>query len=191
MNPKLLEILEHFHKNPGITTADVEKALRESGLNLSEDYLEIQSFMHGGEGFAGDEYVRLYPLERLAVLNTKLGVNEFAPGLVIFGSDGGGTAWVFDNREESSKVGQVPFIPMDFKYLTICGESISDVIMEMSKGQQHNQEPGLIEKEIHEITPVVFGGDPVDPSNKVALSFDEYAEYVVWWNRKYLTMETG
>lgn len=47
----------------------------------------------------------------------------------------------------------------------------------------HQADPSLKGKEIHEIHPVKFGGDPVDPSNKVALSREDHMEFTKWWNR--------
>lgn len=38
--------------------------------------------------------------------------------------------------------------------------------------------------QIHEVQPVIFGGDPVDPQNKVFLTRQQHAEIVTWWNYK-------
>jgi len=48
-------------------------------------------------------------------------------------------------------------------------------------------------KEVFEITPVLLGGSPIDPSNKVLLTRDEHIEAVVYWNRiiKRLREERG
>lgn len=37
---------------------------------------------------------------------------------------------------------------------------------------------------IHEITPILFGGDPVDPRNKVCVPLADYAAVVGWWNER-------
>lgn len=36
--------------------------------------------------------------------------------------------------------------------------------------------------EIFEITPVILGGDPVDPQNKTALTRTQHIEAVRYWN---------
>ena len=41
----------------------------------------------------------------------------------------------------------------------------------------------LAGKEIFEVTPVVLGGDPHDPANKVALTRTEHIAAVRYWNR--------
>ena len=38
-------------------------------------------------------------------------------------------------------------------------------------------------KEIAEVHPVILGGHPTDPANKVALGRDEHVQYVNYWNR--------
>ena len=42
----------------------------------------------------------------------------------------------------------------------------------------------LVGKEIFEIQPVILGGSPTDPRNKVALTRGQHIEAVVFWNRK-------
>ncbi|MGH7245265.1 MAG: RHS repeat-associated core domain-containing protein [Phycisphaerales bacterium] len=39
-------------------------------------------------------------------------------------------------------------------------------------------------KQIHEIQPVKFGGDPVNPLNKISLSPAEHAPVTTWWNKQ-------
>ncbi|MCU0484561.1 MAG: hypothetical protein MUC85_00490 [Anaerolineales bacterium] len=48
----------------------------------------------------------------------------------------------------------------------------------------HRNNPGLDGLQIHEIHPVKFGGDPVDPSNKIAVTRSEHAQYTAFWNKK-------
>lgn len=38
-------------------------------------------------------------------------------------------------------------------------------------------------KEIFEIRPVILGGSPTDPSNKVVLDRHDHIKAVVYWNR--------
>jgi hypothetical protein len=44
-------------------------------------------------------------------------IREFAEGLVIFGSDSGGTAYAFDTRYEETTIVEVPFIGMDLSLM--------------------------------------------------------------------------
>jgi len=38
-------------------------------------------------------------------------------------------------------------------------------------------------KEIFEVHPVILGGDPTDPANKVVLTREEHIKAVRFWNR--------
>lgn len=38
-------------------------------------------------------------------------------------------------------------------------------------------------KEVFDITPVVLGGSPTDPSNKTLLTREEHIKAVVYWNQ--------
>ena len=50
-------------------------------------------------------------------------VSEFAPGLILFGSDGGGEAYAFDVREAVPIIVEVPFIGMGGDEAKRCGAS--------------------------------------------------------------------
>ena len=38
-------------------------------------------------------------------------------------------------------------------------------------------------KEIFEVKPIILGGSPTDPANKVFLSREEHIKAVVYWNK--------
>jgi hypothetical protein len=45
-------------------------------------------------------------------------INEYARGLVLFGSNGGGEGYAFDTRTEANTVVMVPFVGMSLEYET-------------------------------------------------------------------------
>jgi hypothetical protein len=177
-----------FVLQPGAPTAAVERELLSAGIVLPAGYWSLMQFANGSEGFLGTEYLRFYPAEQLIPLNSAFCTEEFIPGRLIFGSNGGGEAWVFDVRLRPALVIKLPFIPMNDQY----GESFGsfEQFLRLLAGTnepraQRSVNPDLIGKEIHEIHPVVFGGDPASEDNKAYLTPPEYAPYVVWWNRQY------
>lgn len=195
MNDQLKRWVEGFVKNPGAESPIISQTAALIDSALPSDYFELLKHMNGGEGFVGNEYVRLYPVEKILLLNQAYGVEDFVPGLLIFGSNGSGEAFAFDTRGRLVSIVRIPFIPMDLKYSTPCGETLTQFFTFLAQQSPNaNPLPGLlpnpetIGKEVHEITPVVFGGDPNDPNNKALLTPEEYAPYVVWWNRKYREM---
>jgi len=55
---------------------------------------------NGGEGFVGVSYVAIYRAEEIRELHSIGNMAEFFPGLILFGSDGGGETYVFDFTKE-------------------------------------------------------------------------------------------
>lgn len=50
-----------------------------------------------------------------------------------------------------------------------------------SKRLRHSKDD-LRGQEIFEVTPIILGGSPTDPQNKVALSREQHVQAVRYWN---------
>ncbi|MGP8199719.1 MAG: SMI1/KNR4 family protein [Limisphaerales bacterium] len=87
----------------------------ESRVRLPDDYAEFLQQANGGEGFVGNAYVILWRVEELLEMNKAYQVAEYAPGLFLFGSDGGGEAFAFDTRSDAKPIISVPFVGMELK----------------------------------------------------------------------------
>jgi hypothetical protein len=186
MNSSLTHHIASFVMQPGAPTVGIERDLASDGIELPAEYWDLMQFTNGCEGFLGGKYLRFYPAQQLIPLNTAFCTEEFIPGRFIFGSNGGGEAWAFDLQVRSALVVKLPFIPMHDQYSESFG-GVEEFVRRLA-GTPTNQQTvnlDLIGKEIHQIQPVVFGGDPVSEANKAYLTPAEYAPYVVWWNRKY------
>ena len=48
--------------------------------------------------------------------------------------------------------------------------------------RKRSLDSGMRGKEIFEITPVIVGGSPTDPANKVLLTREEHMQAVRFWN---------
>lgn len=107
-----LHLFEGFIFNPSISK-QVIYSVEELKINFPHDYVDFMLKGNGGEGNIGTSYLRLWKMEDLAESNEDYGVNDFAPGLLIIGSDGAGTAYGFDLRSEISKLVEVDFIGLD------------------------------------------------------------------------------
>src|SRR5262249_24756615 len=106
-------------------------------------------------------------------------------------------AFAFDTRASDLSVIKIPFIPMLFEYAERYPGTFAEFLLSLAKTDaQYAQEsaisinPSLVGKEIHEVMPIVFDGNPTDTENNAVLEPEVYAEYVVWWNRKYLEVST-
>ena len=174
--------LSAFQRHPG-TTGDVAAAARN---HWPPEYLELLSYMDGGEGFVGDGYVRIYPQADAVWLNEQSPFREFRDSIYVFGSTGGGETYGFDPKA-GNRVVQIPFIPFLRDYARPIATGLRTWLLSGRAAEPQAQE--LVGKEIHEIKPIVFGGDPVDPKNKTLVDFRPYIEVVVWFNNLYRQMQ--
>ena len=90
MNPRLQQLLDKCDRNEGATPEAISGLLRSHPV-LSQDYLDAMRQSDGIEGWVGENsYLMIYSLEQLPSVNKAACTDEFAPGMFIFGSDGGG-----------------------------------------------------------------------------------------------------
>jgi hypothetical protein len=153
---------------------------------LPADYLQLIEAIGPGEGFVGARYLRLYPLEELTAANVAYAVPVYLPGYQIFGSDGCGVAFLFELATRSGQVIEQPFIPLDPEYTAARHpsfwaflEQFTAVPVGVPPPIANPRTRGL---EVHERHPVVLGGDPTDPANKVLLPPTTHAEACTFFN---------
>jgi SMI1 / KNR4 family (SUKH-1) len=109
-------LLAKFNGNVAVEDKDISKFESENGLKLPAEYHDFLKVADGGEGFIGTgAYVILWTLDELAGLNDAYEVEEYAPGLFLFGSNGGGEAFAFDRRIPELPIVKVPFVGMELK----------------------------------------------------------------------------
>jgi hypothetical protein len=71
---------------------------------------------NGVEGFMGENrYLLLWPVEQVPELNEAYSVTEFAPGLLLIGSDGAEMGYALATRLQPMPVKAVPFIGLSHK----------------------------------------------------------------------------
>jgi hypothetical protein len=125
--------LKDWQFNAGAT----EKALRDAavlvGHLLPQDYVQFFLAHNGWEGFVGDNYLILWKTEELSTFNREYEVDQYAPGLVLFGSNGCGEGYAFDTRSADMPIVRVPFIGMDLQYVTPTADSFSDLFIQLAK----------------------------------------------------------
>lgn len=75
-----------------------------AGHEVPPDYIDFVRQFNGAHGWIGKRHLILFPVEKLDAINQSAGVERFAPGLVIFGSDGGGKSYAFDFRDQRTYI---------------------------------------------------------------------------------------
>jgi len=115
---------KHVGANPA-SIADIEHWL---GKRLPSAYVELMSYSNGIEGFVRENYIALWPVEQLKELNEVYAVAEFAPGLLLIGSNGADTGFALDIRHEPMDVKEVPFVGMSHEEAKAVARNFNDFV---------------------------------------------------------------
>jgi hypothetical protein len=106
------ELLASFNGNGPAPADAIRRVETDAGIRFDSEYVRFLTETNGGEGFIGpSSYAILWRVEELLEMNVAYEVAEYAPGLFLFGSDGGGEAFGFDRK--SGAIVSVPFVGMD------------------------------------------------------------------------------
>lgn len=101
------------------TASAIERFQTDSGVKLPEDYVGFLLHSNGADGPVGETgYVSMWAIDELSELNGGYRVAEYAPGLLLFGSDGGDEAFAFDLRDSAMPIVEVPFVGMSLDEAT-------------------------------------------------------------------------
>jgi cell wall assembly regulator SMI1 len=161
----------------------VEAAL---GLDLPVGLRAFVGEADAAEGFVGGSYLAMWPIASLADLNMKARVPEFVPDLIVFATDGGGEGYAFE-RQTGSFV-NVPMIGMRVVERTSIGDSFASFLSWLASRVSVENQPmpddARLGQVVYEKTPIIVGGSPTDPANKVLVPLAKYAEIVGWWNER-------
>ena len=92
-----------------------------------EDYLEFLKWSNGGEGYIEKNYVSLWKVEDLEVLNREYQIQTYlSKGYLGIGTDGGGICYGFCLEKEFA-IFKCPLGDLDINEITIVANSIKDL----------------------------------------------------------------
>src|SRR3989337_1937636 len=69
-----------------------------------------------------------FKAEELADFNREYEVEKYAPGILLFASDGGGEGYGFDTEDAAMPIVRVPFIGMDRQYAVTIARDLADLL---------------------------------------------------------------
>ena len=90
-------------------------------ISVSEDLIEFYSEFNGACGFVDDIYVDIWNLKELFELNEEYNVSKYMKNVILFGSDGGDTAFGYDCKKDEYFI--VPLIGMGIDEAEYFGNS--------------------------------------------------------------------
>jgi hypothetical protein len=160
-----------------------EKAL---GASLPGDYRAWVRARDGLEGWIAGAYIAFWPVSALQQLNAAIQTDRFAPGLLVFATNGAGVGYGFETRVSPWPVAEFPMIGMDWGLAETRASSFDNFLkaLEATPGQPDHLDTSKLGLQIHEIKPVIVGGDPTDPANKKLLPMTDYLPLTLWWNER-------
>jgi hypothetical protein len=100
-------LLKEWKPNPGAPREVVEKVQSELGIVFPQDYIGLMEWSNGGEDWVGESYLQLWTIEEIPLYNETLGMTKYAPGVIIFGGDGGGMVYGFDTHFDPPAIVEV------------------------------------------------------------------------------------
>ncbi len=113
--------------DPPAASDVVERLSSKLNAALPADYLDFLRQHNGGEGFINDDYIIFWKAEELADFNREYEVEKYAPGVLLFGSNGGGEAYGFDTQSAEMPIVRVPFVGMAREYATAVTKNFIDL----------------------------------------------------------------
>jgi hypothetical protein len=122
------DLFASFTSRPGVTgeqIANAEKVLR---VEFPPQFREFVKVRNGGEGLIGQTYVVLWDVSELGRMNRAYEPDIWAPGLLMFGTDGGNEGFGFDTREPGLPIVQVPLAGMSWGEARPLGNTFSDFL---------------------------------------------------------------
>lgn len=100
---------------------EISSFVKQIDFSIPESYLNFLRNTDGAEIFTDDEYVVLWQLDLLWILNEEYEVNSFLPGFFLIGANGDETGYAI--QKDTGKIFEVPFI----------GMSIEEAVMRYNK----------------------------------------------------------
>ena len=129
MNTHLSDLIRTFDKHPGATKSAIEDAMSALGVSPPHDYVDFMMETNGAEGcLENGNYLMVYAIEQLVPCNEPYGLAASGLGLIIFGSDGGGTSYTFDIRQSAVRIVDVDSISMDLGPINVCGDTFLEFV---------------------------------------------------------------
>ncbi|KAB2927749.1 MAG: SMI1/KNR4 family protein [Leptonema illini] len=118
-----------FEMNQPADRNSISEVESELHVVLPDDYVRFMQQFNGGEGPVGNEnYLSLWRIEDLLPLNQAYEVEEFAPGLLLFASNGSDTAYGFDTTVETKPIVKIPFIGMSHTSKTLYANHFNEFL---------------------------------------------------------------
>lgn len=114
---------------PGANDAQLKILTESLPMSLPPDFISFLKFSNGAVGMLGDNYLEICQAEDIISLNEDYSVRMYAPGLILFGTDGGGEGYGFDYRGVDPIVVDIPFVGMNWNEARKKGSNFMEFLL--------------------------------------------------------------
>jgi len=129
MDKKVKRFTEKMDLNPPAIVEMLDDVQAKLKIIFPKEYIEFMLEYNGAEGQVGsNSYLMIWSTEQIIPFNDGYAVNEFTPGLVYFGSDGGGMAYAFDFRTPTTSIVEFPFESIQIEDANLCGTTFNEFL---------------------------------------------------------------
>src|SRR5919106_3881199 len=128
MDERLASLTADLERRRGTALAAIREREEQLGLRFPSDYVEFMLASNGGEGFVGESYVRIEPIEELMSDDLRASLPDERAGLVVFGSNGALEAFAFDTRGPELRIVMFPWIGIDEEEVIEQGRTFTDFL---------------------------------------------------------------
>ena len=137
------ENIKRFFAAEDLELPTTEEKLREAEIkleiNFPAQYKEFMLESNGVEGsIGGNSYLAIWHIEEIVELNEAHKVSEFTPGLVYFGSDGGGIVYAFDKRDKNIPIVEFPDDSIHIEDARLCGHTFEEFLQNLYDAEEEN-----------------------------------------------------
>jgi hypothetical protein len=188
LHDDVLALAGSMHSSGAASDDDVRLFQQLAGdASVPSDFVQFAVLADGAEGFVGDRYLALWRLGDIPELNAVARVQQFAPGLVLVGTDGGTTAIGLDTRPAVAVFVTVPLVGLFWSRAQRVGSTFDSLLRSLSGGAlspKHELDPSRLGMNVWEIQPLVLGGSPTDTKNKAMAPLRQCLAVSAFWNEQ-------
>ena len=118
------KFIQFLDVNEGISKSSLAQIEKKIDIEFPEDYKSFMIMYNGCEGPIGENaYIQLWPVEELFKKNKEYSIDKNFPDFLVFGTDGGGTAYAFDRRFDDMPIIYFEFTVIDMEDVFPCADS--------------------------------------------------------------------
>ena len=126
-------MIQNCELRPGASIGAI-KALVAQYPCFPEMHISMLIESNGFEGFVGESYVQMWAAEEVIECNQGYHVDEFAPGVVLVGTNLGGEGFAIDMRAVGCPYVNIPMCPLSLEDLRPIGITLEECLKTLHRG---------------------------------------------------------